>query len=207
MIVDVSKISEVISSSKEELIIIGQPKSVGLTTQMVIYFCDLLFFEEDCSILIICDDGKTKNYIVNLAQDILKENYDYNAQYDYDNNFFKVYNNVFSVISYKKYDKSNFTTEKENFKYKIAYVDKDDNNHLLNYYITTYLPAFSEKMIVATYDTPTSLYYINEVKDKIKKVIVRSEKYDQNIKELLFNQEVYTLEYETIIKGEFKNEI
>jgi hypothetical protein len=62
-------------------------------------------------------------------------------------------------------------------------------------------------MIVATYDTPTSLYYINEVKDKIKKVIVRSEKYDQNIKELLFNQEVYTLEYETIIKGEFKNEI
>ncbi|MEY3404500.1 MAG: hypothetical protein RLZZ86_4122, partial [Cyanobacteriota bacterium] len=75
MIVDVSKISEVISSSKEELIIIGQPKSIGLTTQMVIYFCDLLFFEEDCSILVVCDDSKTKNYIVNLAQDILKENY------------------------------------------------------------------------------------------------------------------------------------
>ena len=206
MIIELSKISEFISSSKEDLLIIGQPKGIGLTTEIVTFFCDALFFEEDCYILILCDDTKSKSYIINLAKDILSLNYSYDATYDYNNNFMKVYNNVLSVIAYKKYDKSNFTTDKVDFKFKYSYVDKDDNNDLLNYYISVYLPPISKQMIVATYDTPTSLYYIGDFEGKIKKVIVNSENQKENISKM-YDNEVYTLEYETILKGKFNNEI
>jgi len=200
--IDISNLQEKLTSFDKKMLIIGQPKGVGLTTEMLKYFCKNLFFEEDFSVLILSDGHKSKADIVDMAKDFLYSAYEYDTTFDFSTNTLRVFNNVLSVINYKINETTIVDNVKRNFKFKIAYIDRDEDSEILDYYLTDYLLLCSNQQIIATYDTENSIFYIPENEDFIEKIIVSSELSKKNRSELT-KLDTYTYEYEKIIKGFF----
>jgi hypothetical protein len=200
--IDISNLQEKLTSFDKKMLIIGQPKGVGLTTEMLKYFCKNLFFEEDFSVLILSDGHKSKADIVDMAKDFLYSAYEYDTTFDFSTNTLRVFNNVLSVINYKINETTIVDNVKRNFKFKIAYIDRDEDSEILDYYLTDYLLLCSNQQIIATYDTENSIFYIPENEDFIEKIIVSSELSKKNRYELT-KLDTYTYEYEKIIKGFF----
>lgn len=203
--IEISELKKELDLFDKKIMIIGQPKKVGLTTEIVEYFCEKLFFEESFSLLFLVDNPKSKSEIVELFEKTLFFNYDYKTSFDFSKNVLTVFNNNLSLINYKKKEITTLSKINKEFKYNISYIEKDDDNEILNYYITEYLPLISKQQIIATYDTEKSIFYIPKNDEYITKIIVYSQLSITNIKNLN-NIDSYTHEYEKIIKGLFNNE-
>lgn len=199
---DISKLQEKLASFNKKMLIIGQPKGVGLTTEMLQYFCKNLFFEEDFSVMVLCDSQRSKLDVIEMAKDFLYSAYDYESHFDYSTNTLRVFNNVLAIISYKTNETAIVDNVKRNFKFKIAYIDKDEDSEILNYYLTDYLLLCSERQIIATYDTESSIFYIPDNDQYIEKIVVSSELSKKNIL-ALSRLDTYSFDYEKIIKGYF----
>ena len=197
--IDINSVPEYIENF-EGLLIIGQPKGVGLTTRVLHFFCEKMFFEEDFNVLVLSDNVRDKAMMVEIVKKFLSENYDYQTNFDYETNYLKVFNNSLAIISYKSKEVCTFDAE-DGFKFNYSYVDKDDNNEMLNYYLTDYLPSCSKKIIIATYDKDDNIFYIQE-SEGVNKIIVYSEFSNENIIKLNELTD-YTLNYERLIKGQF----
>lgn len=203
--IDISKLHEKLSLFEKKMMIIGQPKGVGLTSEILKYFCHNLFFEEDFSILVLCDSHTSKLDIIEMAKDFLFSAFDYECEFDFSTNTLRVYNNVLAVINYKTNETTIVDQVKRNFRFKFAYVDRDEDSAILNYYLTDYLLLCSDQQIISTYDTENSIFYIPDNDDFIEKIIVSSELSKKNIM-CLSKLEAYSYEYEKIIKGLFLND-
>lgn len=198
--IHINNLIEFIEGNNEKLVIIGQPKEVGVTTTMLEYFTQKCFFEENFNIIIFVENQPTKITCAQIIQNFLKENYDYNGIFDYALNYFNIFNNKLCILSYKNDEKCFFEVH-ENFLFDYAYFDKDENNKLANYYLSEYLPLISKQLLISTYDYPESIFYMDGLNEN-QKVIVYSEKSKQNILDLKLLP-YYTTFYEEIIKGEF----
>ena len=203
MRIEISKIPEVLENSNERMVVIGQPKEVGLTTVLIDFFSKKMFFEEDFSVLILVNDIRIKNKIAQMFEDFLESFYDFKTKFNYSNNTLKVYNNVVVIISYSNNDLAIVENVESNFKFAYSFVEKDEDDEVLNKYLTDYLPFQSNRIVIATYDTENSVYYMPE-DENVLKINVYSELSKQNIQNL--NRiSAYTLNYEKIIKGLFND--
>lgn len=200
--IDISKLQDELNVFNKKMLIIGQPKGVGLTTEMIRFFCYKMFFEEDCSVIFLCEGSKTKTEIIHLFQDFLYTGFEYESFFDYSSNVLRVFNNVLSVINYRTNETTTVDNVVRNFKYKYAYVDRDEDSQILNYYITDYLLLCSNQQIIATHDTENSIFYIPDNDEFIEKLIVYSDLSKNNISGLS-RLGTYTFEYEKLIKGQF----
>jgi hypothetical protein len=200
--IDINNISEYLENF-EGLLIIGQPKGVGLTTRVLQFFSEKLFFEEDFNVLVLADNVRDKAMIIDLIKSFIKDHYDYETNFDYHKNYLKVFNNFFAVIDYKLKEVCTFEVT-EGFKFNYSYVDKDDNNEILNYYLTDYLPSCSKKIIISTCDKDENIFYMEE-SSGVTKIIVNSKLSNENILKLSKLPE-YTINYERLIKGQFDDD-
>jgi hypothetical protein len=200
--IDINNISEYLENF-EGLLIIGQPKGVGLTTRVLQFFSEKLFFEEDFNVLVLADNIRDKAMIIDLIKSFIKDHYDYETNFDYHKNYLKVFNNFFAVIDYKLKEVCTFEVT-EGFKFNYSYVDKDDNNEILNYYLTDYLPSCSKKIIISTCDKDENIFYMEE-SSGVTKIIVNSKLSNENILKLSKLPE-YTINYERLIKGQFDDD-
>lgn len=202
--IELSEINSILDFLEERMLIVGQPKGVGLTTQILEYFCWRMFWEEKFSVIMLADDLKTKNQITDSIEIFFKEVFDIEVFFNYKTNVITVFDNFISVIVYKNNEISKLDKISKDFKFNYSYVDRDDTNDLLEYYLTEYLPNKSEKIIVSTYDVDESLFYLPEI-ENVKKVIVYSDLSKKNIYNLRSIPE-YTLNYEKIVKGQFNGD-
>ena len=123
--IDISRLHERLSTFEKKMMIIGQPKGVGLTSEILKYFCRNLFFEEDFSVLILCDNHTSKLDIIEMVKDFLYSAYEYECVFDFSTNTLRVFNNVLAVICYKTNETTIVDQVKRGFKFKIAYGDID----------------------------------------------------------------------------------
>jgi hypothetical protein len=204
MRVQVNEIGKILNESKERLVIIGQPKGVGLTTSLIEFFTEKLFFEENFSVFLLVDNIRTKSEIANMLEEFLYSAYEYNTKFNYSNNVIKVYNNILAIISYTDSDLAIIEDVNSNFKFQYGVIEKDDDNEMLNYYLTEYLPNICNRIIVATYDKEDSIFYMVE-DENVLKLIVFSELSKKNI-QMLNRMSDYTLDFEKITKGYFNHD-
>lgn len=204
MRVQVNEIGKILNESKERLVIIGQPKGVGLTTSLIEFFTEKLFFEENFSVFLLVDNIRTKSEIANMLEEFLYSAYEYETKFNYSNNVIKVYNNILVIISYTDSDLAIIEDVNSDFKFQYGVIEKDDNNEMLNYYLTEYLPNICNRIIVATYDKEDSIFYMVE-DENVLKLIVFSELSKKNI-QMLNRLSDYTLDYEKITKGYFNHD-
>lgn len=199
----IKDLGQFIENSTHELIVLGQPKGIGVTTNVILYFVDKFFFEEPFNVLILVENMQEKITVAKIFEKYLFEDYNLKVKFDYSTNKLSYLDNNVVILSYTHEDKSELFVP-ENFKFDYGYIDKDANTPKLNYFLTDYLPFNCEKIIVATYDFEDSIYYMKQLSDE-QKTIVFSEQLYSNLVEL-DNLPSYTIEYEKIIKGEFKDE-
>lgn len=203
MRIEVSEIGKILDDlSNERMVIIGQPKGVGLTTTLVQYFVKRVFFDEDFSVLILVNNPRTKNQIAELFEDFLNSAYDLKVKFNYNDNIIRVYNNVVAIVCYTTNDLAVFDNVKRDFKFQYSFIEKDEDDEILNYYLTDYLPFCSKTILIATYDTDSSVFYMPD-SENILKIIVYSELSKKNIM-LLAKTSEYTLQQERITKGIFQ---
>lgn len=202
MRIEVSEIGNTLDNSTERMVIIGQPKGVGLTTVLVKYFVKRIFFDEDFSVLILVDNQRMKNQIAEMFEDFLFSAYDLEVKFNYGDNVMRVYNNVVAIVCYTTNDLAIFDDVRRDFKFQYSFIEKDEDHEILNYYLTDYLPFCSKRILIATYDTDNSVFYMPDA-DNILKVVVYSELSKKNIL-LLSKMSEYTLQQEKITKGIFQ---
>lgn len=201
--IHVKDLGKFVENCPHNLIVLGQPKRIGVTTNIILYFVDKFFFEEPFNVLILVENMQEKITVVKLFEKYLFEDYGLKLKFDYKTNKLSYIENNVIILSYVHEDKSELFVP-EGFKFNFAYIDKDANDQKLNYFLTDYLPFNCEKIIVATYDFEDSIYYMEQLSDEQKTIVFSEQLYSNLVK--LDNLPSYTLEYEKIIKGEFKNE-
>ena len=199
----VSKVADFLSNFNKKLLIIGQPKGVGLTTEVISFFAEKLFYEESYSVLILARSYGEKLNIIEIFNSHFKNNFDYDITFSFDTNVLYVFDNFAGIVVEDEKASFNTSTPKHAFNY--LYIDKDDQSDIVNYYLEEILPNNCEKGIIATYDTPDSIFYMPDAQ-LVEKIIVHSERSKENIQKL---NELgsYTDGYGKIIKGLFNEEI
>lgn len=202
--IHVQEIGPVIDEFDKKLLIVGQPKGVGLTTELCYYFAKKLFFDESFSLFVVTGDIRDKIFIADTITKFLFDNYGYETFFNYEKNVLYVYNNFVGVVIDSEMEQVVVDSKGGDLKLDCVYIDKHINNDVMNYYLLDFIPSSSKIGIVSTYDTEDSIFYAPDT-ELIEKIIVHSERSKKQTKSLK-DKDSYTIGYEKIIKGEFENE-
>ena len=201
--IDISQIGEVLSNFDKKLLIVGQPKGVGLTTEIMTFFAEKLFYEESFSVLILVNSHIERLNIVEFLKKYYKENFDYDTAFNFNNNILYVFDNFVGIVI--EDEKVVYNTSSSNHIFDFLYIDKDSESVFVDYYLENILTTICVKGVIATYDTPDSIFYMPDAK-LVEKIIVHSERSKENIQKLS-ELGSYTDGYEKIIKGNFDEKI
>ena len=195
--INIFEIGQFIENCPYDLVVIGQPKSIGTTTAMLDFFSNKIFWEETFNVLILVESQQSKANCAQYLREYFFEVFGIQKTFNFLENFFEIFGNKISILSYKNQDKIGG----DEIIFDYGYVDKDEDNELLNLYLTEYLANICKKIVIATYDFPNSLYYSPFLIDE-QKTLVTSQKYFKNLSDLN-NLETFSFTYEKTIKGEF----
>lgn len=201
--IDISQIGEVLSNFDKKLLIVGQPKGVGLTTEIMTFFAEKLFYEESFSVLILANSHIERLNIVEFLKKYYKENFDYDTAFNFNDNILYVFDNFVGIVI--EDEKVVYNTSSSNHIFDFLYIDKDSESDFVDYYLENILTTICAKGVIATYDTPDSIFYMPDAK-LVEKIIVHSERSKENIQKLS-ELGSYTDGYEKIIKGNFDEKI
>lgn len=201
--IDVSQIGDVLSNFDKKLLVVGQPKGVGLTTEVMTFFAEKLFYEESFSVLILANNHFERLNMVEFLKKYYKENFDYDTTFNFNTNILYVFDNFVGIVIDD--EKVVYNTSSVNHIFDFLYIDKDSESEIVDFYLENILPNNCAKGVIATYDTPNSIFYMPDAK-LVEKIIVHSERSKENIQKLS-ELGSYTDGYEKIIKGNFDEKI
>lgn len=193
---------DVLDNLSDKMLIIGQPEKVGLTTLLLKYYAEKLFFEEDYSVLFLVNSNREKLSIAKQITTYIKECCGVDTAFDLNSNVLKVFNNAFAIINYKKNDIAQIIGTKINFQFHHSVIENDEKDEVLDgFYLTEFLPMYSKHILVCTYDQDDSIFYMPDA-ENIKKIIVYSDLSKKNIMKLSTLPD-YTEQKERLTKGHF----
>ncbi|MGI9214255.1 MAG: hypothetical protein ACR2HS_00885, partial [Gammaproteobacteria bacterium] len=154
-------------------------------------------------VLILSNNHVERLNIIEILKRCCKENFDYDTTFDFNSNVLYVFDNFVGVVI--EDEKVVYNTSSSNHIFDYLYIDKDDESEVVDYYLENILPSSCAKGVIATYDTPNSIFYMPDA-NLVEKIIVHSERSKKNIQKLS-ELGSYTDSYGKIIKGNFEEKI